>query len=148
MYINHSILKDKIKGNSLYTIADQRFLGTAEIAKAKLAEGLIAEGQIASKDAKYLEIARLEELHRLFWPEALSGSVKAAQLINAMAYTRCKIINEIENIQEPVEATSNASREFEEVLAEMDFYYLNKDEFLQWKADQEPHWEQLDLLAS
>ena len=146
MSIQANIFRDRVQGYSLSQIAHDHFLGTAEFAHSKLAEGLEVQLQLTAKELLYIELARLDELHRLYWPDALSGNIQAARMIDSLISTRAKILHELHLAEQQVIEQPERSSDLNEMVQKVSFYLDHEQEFLKWLEKQTPHYEQLELM--
>jgi hypothetical protein len=145
MTLHDDIFRDRMEGRSFSQIAQDRFLGTAQIASSKLSESLELQKQPRAQELLYLELARLEELHRLYWPDAQSGSIQAPRIINSLIATRAKILVELHQEEQKVIDEPERSHDLNEMVQKVSFYLDHEEEFLQWLHGQTPHWEQLEF---
>ena len=148
MLAHQVILNDRIEGYSLSQIASQRFLGTAKEVSNRIPEGISSESHNSPKELLHLELARLDEIHRLYWHDAISGNVKAANLIEANISNRCKIISRIENIKSQEIPAQDIGQDLKEMMAEINFYFTHKDDFLKFVESLKPAWVQLEFSAA
>jgi len=146
MTLQENILRDRVQGHSLHQIAHDYFLGTAEFAHSKLTKGLEVQRQLTTQELLYNEITRLDELHRLYWPDALSGNIQAARIIDSLINTRAKILHELHLVEQQFVDEPERSTDLNEMLEQVSFYLTHKEEFLRWFDRRTPHYEQLELI--
>jgi hypothetical protein len=148
MSLPEDVFNDRIQGHSLDQIAQNRYLGTPDAVRAELAKKLSEKDLQSLEEAIQIELARLDELLRIFWTDAASGNAKAAQTINSLIATRCKVLSMIQTIPVQNEENDSVTKDANTLIQEFDVFLKYREEFFEWLAGSVPHWKQLELLSA
>jgi len=142
------VIDDRLRGHSLDQIAQDRYLGSAAAAHAKLAEGIDALADQNLREVLRLELARLDEIHRLYWPDALSGNTKAARVVTEVITKRYQLLLPLCAAQREREQSREISQDLNEMVEELSDFYSNKEAYREWRRTQREPWAQLELLTT
>jgi hypothetical protein len=142
------VIDDRMRGHSFDQIAQDRYLGSAGVAHAKLTEGIDCLADQNLRDVLRLELARLDEIHRHYWPDALAGSAKAARVITGIISTRYKLLLPLRDAQKEREQQQEHTPELSEMLEELRDFYSDREAYRAWRRTQVEPWVQLELLTA